>query len=124
MKKKEEVHKKPSFGERASDVVTGFFGSWFFIGSLVILIITWVTLNVIGFIGIWDKYPFILLNLILSTLAAIQVPLILMSQGHTAERDRRKAERDFAINRKAEREIEDIQKDLDQIKTLLKKKKR
>ena len=67
----------------------------------------------------WDPYPFILLNLVLSFLAAIQAPVILMSQNRAADRDRAKAERDYAVNRKAEKEIELIKKDLDHIKKKL-----
>ena len=67
-------------------------------------------------IGEWDPYPFILLNLFLSCLATFQAPVILMSQNRTTEMDRKRAEYDYAVNRKAEREIEDIQKDLEEIK--------
>jgi uncharacterized membrane protein len=70
-------------------------------------------------IGKWDPYPFILLNLFLSCLAAFQAPIILMSQNRTTERDRKRAEYDYAVNRKAEREIEDIQKDLEDIKKMI-----
>ncbi len=121
--KKEVGRRKRGFSERASDATTSFFGSWIFVSSLAIIIVIWITLNVTGILGLWDEYPFILLNLVLSTLAAIQVPLILMSQNRTAQRDRTKAERDFAVDRKAEREIRDMQKDLDEIKNLLRKKK-
>ncbi|MBU0469914.1 MAG: DUF1003 domain-containing protein [Nanoarchaeota archaeon] len=71
----------------------------------------------------FDPYPFILLNLLLSCLAAIQAPVILMSQNRQAERDRINARYDYLVNRKAEREIQGIQKDLDQIKDFLLKKK-
>ena len=70
----------------------------------------------------FDPYPFILLNLVLSCLAAIQAPVILMSQNRQAERDRIKAERDYMVNRKAEREVENIQRELDEIKRLIREK--
>ena len=77
-------------------------------------------LNVAGFfIWHWDVYPFILLNLCLSCLATYQAPIILMAQNRSAERDRTKAERDYAVNRKAEREVENMQIDLDEIKILI-----
>lgn len=68
----------------------------------------------------WDPYPFILLNLILSTLAAVQAPVILMSQNRSAQRDRLHAKYDYDVNRKAEREIQNMQRDLDEIKKLIK----
>ena len=70
----------------------------------------------------WDPYPFILLNLCLSCLAAIQAPIILMSQNRQADRDRIKAERDYIVNRKAEKEINEVQESLNQIKKLINKK--
>lgn len=140
-KKKEEVKKRNNLstknkqknnisksqltlGQKAADVVTTFCGSWTFIISLFILMAIWMTLNVMMVIYRWDPYPFILLNFVLSCLAAVQAPIILMSQNRSAERDRLKAERDYATNRKAEREIWDMQKDLDEIKALIKKRKR
>ena len=72
--------------------------------------------------GPFDPFPFILLNLVLSCLAAIQAPIILMSQNRQSERDRAKAERDYMVNRKAEREVENIQRDLDEIKRLIKQR--
>ena len=78
-------------------------------------------LNILVLIYRWDPYPFILLNLVLSCLAAVQAPIILMSQNREAQRDRIRAEYDYQINKKAEREIEDIQKDLDEIKKILKR---
>jgi len=67
----------------------------------------------------WDPYPFILLNLMLSSLAAIQAPIIMMSQNRQAERDRLTSKYDYAVNRKAEREIQNMQKDLEEIKKML-----
>ncbi len=112
--------KKRNFGEKAADVITEFGGSWTFIIIFGMVVVVWIALNLYGLIvGVWDPYPFILLNLGLSLLAAIQAPIILMSQNRQMQRDRTKAERDYRINRKAEREIEDMQEDLDQIKESL-----
>jgi uncharacterized membrane protein len=112
--------KKPSLGEKAADVITEFGGSWTFIFLFGVVVVIWISLNTYWlFFGRWDPYPFILLNLGLSLLAAIQAPIILMSQNRQAQRDRAKAERDYMVNRKAEREIEDIQRDLDEIKEVL-----
>ena len=117
---------KLTLGQKAADVVTRFAGSWLFIALVFILLFIWMGLNTTWLIywDIWDPYPFILLNLALSCLAAIQAPIILMSQNRAADRDRVKSERDHIINRKAEREIKEIQKDLKSIKRLFQKKKR
>ena len=112
---------KLTFGQRASDKLTIVAGSWSFIIGLLVVLAIWVAINFYGWVKAWDPYPFILLNLILSCLAAIQAPIILMSQNRQAERDRIKFERDFAVNTKAEKEIENIQLDLDEIKKILKK---
>lgn len=112
-----------TYGQKASDLVTEFFGSWKFIIAVILLILVWMTLNIFMIVRSWDPYPFILLNLMLSCLAAIQAPIILMSQNRQAERDRLNAKYDYAVNRKAEREISDMQKDLEEIKSLIRKKK-
>jgi len=110
---------KLSFGQKAADEVTKFVGSWTFIFIFLLYLFLWVILNVTAIVQNWDPYPFILLNLTLSCIAAIQAPLILMSQNRTAERDRIKAERDYMVNRKAEKEVENMQKDLDEIKEMI-----
>jgi len=107
-------------GQIVADKVSMFAGSWTFIISFIGFLIIWMIINTLAWINSWDPYPFILLNLILSCLAALQAPVILMSQNRAAERDRAKAERDYYVNRKAEREIEDMQKDLEQIKSMIK----
>lgn len=100
-------------GQKAADWLTKWAGSWTFILSFFVLIAIWMGLNIsllaqykIG--KPWDPYPFILLNLVLSCLAAIQAPIILMSQNRTAQRDRLKADFDYRINKKAEKEIREI----------------
>jgi len=121
-KKKKHVFEKKNVGDRSADIVTSFVGSWKFIIIFFIIFALWVGVNIYFLFAPWDPYPFILLNLTLSLLAAIQAPFILMSQNRSTDRDRRKFEHDFAINRKAEREIENIQKNLEHIKRLIKKK--
>lgn len=79
----------------------------------------WAIFNVVILIQHWDPYPYIFLNFILSCLAALQAPIILMSQKRQEQRDRIKAERDYEVNRKAEREIEHIQVELDTIKDMV-----
>lgn len=111
-----------TFGQKASDKLTGFAGSWSFIFTLLVLMAVWMLINLYAAITkIWDPYPFILLNFVLSTLAAIQAPIILMSQNRSTERDRINFKYDYQVNRKAEREIANMQKDLEEIKKLIKK---
>ena len=115
---------KLTFGQKSADFLAYWGGSWPFIGGLTAFLITWMGLNTyLVVIGEWDPYPFILLNLFLSCLATFQAPVILMSQNRSTERDRKRAEYDYAVNRKAEREIEDIQKDLEEIKKLIIKRR-
>jgi uncharacterized membrane protein len=125
-KNKEEEDKHPTLkgkltlGQRAADVVTGFFGSWAFIIFILIFMAIWMSINVMMVLYRWDPYPFILLNFVLSCLAALQAPVILMSQNRQAERDRITAKYDYQVNRKAEREITDIKNDVEEIKRMLK----
>lgn len=100
-------------GQKASDSLTKWAGSWIFIIGFFFFLTLWVYINVNLLIQYnlgkpWDPYPFILLNLVLSCLAAIQAPVILMSQNRTNQRDRLRAQYDYAINKKAEKEIRDI----------------
>ncbi|MCK5043396.1 DUF1003 domain-containing protein [Candidatus Pacearchaeota archaeon] len=97
-------------GQKASDFLTKWAGSWYFILGFSIFLVLWIILNTSWIIlgKKWDPKPFILLNLILSCLAAIQAPIILMSQNRQSQKDRLKLEYDYAINRKAEKEIREI----------------
>ncbi len=106
-----------TFGQKASDKLTQVAGSWGFILGFIMVMIFWIIANGswIIFGKRWDPYPFILLNLALSCLAAIQAPIILMSQNREAQKDRQRAEYDYAVNRKAEREIQELKKVLDKI---------
>ena len=102
------VKKERTLGQKSSDVVTKWVGSWTFIIIFLIFILAWIGTNLQAWVEGWDPYPFILLNLVLSTIAAIQAPIILMSQYRVAQRDRLKAEYDYKINKKAEQEIREI----------------
>lgn len=113
--------RRRTFGQKAADTLTKWAGSWTFIITLAALLVLWMAANVVAAVAHWDPYPFILLNLLLSSMAAFQAPIILMSQNRTAERDRAKAAQDFAVDRKAESEIRDIQADLEEIKAMIRK---
>jgi uncharacterized membrane protein len=94
-----------TFGDRLADGVARFGGSWSFITTFGVILTVWVTVNLILSMRAWDPYPFILLNLFLSMLAAVQAPIIMMSQNRQDAKDRLRSELDFAVNRKAETEI-------------------
>ena len=112
-------------GQRVSDKVARFGGSWAFIISFLIIMAAWIAYNSIMVDKEnFDPYPFILLNLILSCIAALQAPIIMMSQNRKEENDRRRSENDYLINLKAEIEIRSLHKKMDllieeQIKSLL-----
>jgi len=98
----------PSPGQRAADAVARFGGSWTFVGLFAAVMLAWVALNALLLVNrgrTFDPYPYILLNLFLSMLAAIQAPVILMSQNRQSEKDRISAEHDYEVNLKAELEI-------------------
>ncbi len=102
-----------TLGQRAADWTSKWIGSWAFIIMFLVLIGLWIYVNINFLIQYnlgtpWDPYPFILLNLALSCLAAIQAPIILMSQNRQSQRDRIKSEHDYQINKKAEQEIREI----------------
>ncbi len=119
------LHKrKLTLGQKAADKLTTFCGSWAFIVTLSIFIFVWIYFNLTAYFHHWDPWPFIILNLTLSCLAAIQAPIILMSQNREEEKQKLKAERDYLVDKKAEREVEDMQKDLDEIKMLIRNLKK
>ena len=99
---------KYTLGQRAADSIAKFAGSWAFIFSFSGVLILWMVVNVLLAAGAFDPYPFILLNLVLSCVAAIQAPLIMMSQNRQEEKDRRRAENDYKVNLKTEIMIEDL----------------
>lgn len=109
----EEANVKPKFPERVSDAIASFGGSWPFIIVFFLFIAFWMIINLDDEKGNFDPYPFILLNLILSCLAAVQAPIILMSQNRKEKRDRARAEDDYLINLKAELESRLTNKKLD-----------
>lgn len=103
-----EFDKNTTFGQRAADAVAAFGGSWTFIILFAVVLIVWIVLNsfiLVKYSKTFDPFPYILLNLFLSMLAAIQAPIILMSQNRQAEKDRANAEHDYEVNLKAELEI-------------------
>lgn len=111
-------------GQRISDKVARFGGSWMFIISFGVVLFVWILYNVLAPMQEqFDPYPFILMNLVLSTIAALQAPIIMMSQNRQEEKDRKRAENDYLINLKAELELRSLHQKVDllleeQIKTL------
>ena len=99
---------KYTFGQRAADAIAKFAGSWAFIFAFTGVLILWMVVNAVLAAKAFDPYPFILLNLVLSCVAAIQAPLIMMSQNRQEEKDRRRAENDYKVNLKTEIMIEDL----------------
>ncbi len=99
---------KYTLGQRAADAIAKFAGSWAFIFSFTGVLILWMVVNSLLAARAFDPYPFILLNLVLSCVAAIQAPLIMMSQNRQEEKDRRRAENDYKVNLKTEIMIEDL----------------
>ena len=108
----EVIEKDATFGERVADVVAGFGGSWTFIISFGLSLTTYVALSLSLQNRSWDPYPFILLNLFLSMLAAIQAPIIMMSQNRQDTKDRLRGELDYDVNRRAEAEIQGLARKL------------
>jgi len=119
----EQVSKNPAtnnkenvtFGQKAADNLAKFAGSWVFIIIFFTMLASWIILNAIILTKPYDVYPFILLNLILSCLAAIQAPIIMMSQNRQEEKDRERGINDYKVNLKTEIMIEDIHEKLDSI---------
>jgi uncharacterized membrane protein len=109
-----EKEEKLSFPDRLSDRVAEFGGSWRFIITFLLMMGVWICINVFWFANKgFDPYPFILLNLILSCIASLQAPVIMMSQNRKEDRDRKRAENDYIINLKAEIEIRNLHQKMD-----------
>jgi uncharacterized membrane protein len=106
------IEEETTFGERIADAVAGFGGSWTFIIMFALAIIVYSGINMVLGNRAWDPYPFILLNLFLSMLAAIQAPVIMMSQNRQDTKDRLRGELDFDVNRRAESEIQGLARKL------------
>jgi len=111
-----QFEKKLTFGERLSDQIASFGGSWRFIILFGVVLVLWIILNAALLVNRgFDPYPFILLNLILSCLAAMQAPIIMMSQNRAELRDRLRSENDYKINLKAELEIRHLHEKIDHL---------
>lgn len=111
----EVIEREATFGERIADIVAGFGGSWTFIISFLVSLVVYTIVQVLLGRRGWDPYPFILLNLILSMLAALQAPVIMMSQNRQDTKDRLRGELDFDVNRRAEAEIQGLARKLNHL---------
>jgi len=111
----ELIEKESTFGERIADVVAGFGGSWTFIITFLMILVVYSTANVVLGRSAWDPYPFILLNLFLSMLAALQAPVIMMSQNRQDTKDRLRGELDYDVNRRAEAEVQGLSRKVNQL---------
>jgi len=112
----QDISEQQTFGQRLADKVAAFGGSWTFISIFAVVLVIWVLLNsfiLISYSASFDPYPYILLNLFLSMLAAIQAPIILMSQNRQAYKDRMSAEHDYEVNLKSELEIMTLHEKMD-----------
>lgn len=114
-KNSEDTKNRLSLGQKASDAVAKFAGSWAFIFSFIAVMVIWMVLNVVLASKAFDAYPFILLNLVLSCIAAVQAPLIMMSQNRQEAKDRERAENDYKVNIKSELILDDLHKKLDEV---------
>jgi len=113
---------KLTLGQRSADIVTKMCGSWGFIIGVLTFMAIWMVINIYMIINKWDPYPFILLNFVLSCLAAMQAPIILMSQNRQTERDRMKLNYDYNINKKSLEKIEKIYNKLENMQIIRKRK--
>jgi len=112
----EEIEEELSFGDRVADKIAEFGGSWPFIFSFLGFMVVWIVLNTMQLIAQpFDEYPFILLNLLLSTIAALQAPVIMMSQNRAQKKDRLKADLDYQINVKSELMLQQLHKKIDRL---------
>ena len=111
----EEIDEKASLGERLADKMAVFAGSWKFIIAFALIMVVWIAFNWRMGTSAFDPFPFILLNLTLSTLAALQAPVILMAQNRQAAKDRAVAQNDFQVNLKNEVEIADLHRKIDML---------
>jgi len=109
------IEEEETVGERIADGVASFGGSWSFILSFLFVLVVYTIINVRLRTSAWDPYPFILLNLILSMLAAIQAPVIMMSQNRQDKKDRLRGELDYQVNRRAESEVQGLARKLNQL---------
>lgn len=115
----DEIDEQSTFGQRMADRIATWAGSWFFIIMFIGMMGLWIGVNGVLGTDAFDPFPFILLNLGLSTLAALQAPVILMSQNRQAEKDRRVARNDYEVNLKNELEIADLHRKMDTLVTTI-----
>lgn len=112
-----ELKEKETFGEWLADRVAEFGGSWTFISLFGVVLVVWTATNTLILVNGFDPYPFIFLNLMLSMLAALQAPIIMMSQNRQSTKDRAAAQHDYEVNLKAELEIMTLHEKLDLVRT-------
>jgi CRP/FNR family cyclic AMP-dependent transcriptional regulator len=115
----EVIQEEATFGERIADTVAGFGGSWTFIIIVLSALVVYAAINIVLGISAWDPYPFILLNLFLSMMAAIQAPVIMMSQNRQDTKDRLRGELDYDVNRRSESEIQGLSRKLNSLEDKL-----
>jgi len=115
-----------TFDQRVADRLASFGGSWSFIFLFLVLLTAWIGINTVFLLDgkPFDPFPFILLNLVLSMLAALQAPVILLSQNRHNDRDRLQATHDYEVNLKAELEIRDLARKIDRMEALLTRRRR
>jgi uncharacterized membrane protein len=120
----EELEEDSTFGDRMADRLSTFAGSWRFIIGFALFMVFWIVRN--GMLGeeAFDPFPFILLNLSLSTLAALQAPIILMAQNRQSEKDRAMAQNDYQVNLKSELEIADLHRKIDDLSDIIRAQSR
>jgi uncharacterized membrane protein len=109
------IESESTIGEKIADAVASFGGSWTFIITFLVLLVVYTAINLALRSSAWDPYPFILLNLFLSMLAALQAPVIMMSQNRQDTKDRLRGELDYDVNRRAESEIQGLARKLNMI---------
>ena len=114
-----EAEERRTLGERMADTFAKGAGSWRFISVFLVVLAAWMVVNAIAGLRHWDPYPFILLNLVLSCVAALQAPVILMSQNREEARDRLRAEADYEVNLKAEVLLEHLTQEVEGLKAML-----
>jgi len=114
----EEFERAKTFGDNLADKVTDAAGSWWFVGWFCVTMFGWITLNALKMFQpyAFDKPPFVLLNLVLSTIAALQAPIILMSQRRQADRDRLRAQHEYLMNLETNRQLQNMQEEVLAIK--------
>lgn len=113
----DDFEERRTLGERLSDGLANFGGSWAFLISFGCVLVVWMAINVVAGTGAFDPYPFILLNLVLSCIAAIQAPIIMMSQKRQEHKDRLRSSNDYQVNLKAELEIRHLHEKIDHLIT-------